>query len=53
MAPDPARIPADGAIFPTIVVILSNFFLVHQRIILYTCDDLACRITHVPKSVFG
>lgn len=38
-APDPDRIPADGAIFPTIAAILTHFFLAHQRVILYICDD--------------
>lgn len=38
-APDPARIPADRVIFPTIVVIIADFFANHQRVILYICDD--------------
>lgn len=37
-APDPARLPADGAIFPTIVAILTHFFFLHERVILF-CDD--------------
>ena len=37
--PDPLRIPADRAIFPTIVAIISDFFVLHQRVILYICDD--------------
>ena len=31
--------PADRAIFPTVVAIISDFFAVHQRVILYICDD--------------
>ena len=38
-APDPAHIPADRSIFPTIVAIISDFFAVHERVILYICDD--------------
>lgn len=38
-APNPTHIPADGAIFPTIVAIISDFFAVHERVILYICDD--------------
>ncbi len=38
-APDLLYIPADPAIFPTLVAIISNFFAVHQRVVLYICDD--------------
>lgn len=38
-APNPAHIPADRSIFPTIVAIISEFFTVHERVILYICDD--------------
>ena len=38
-APDPARSPADQVIFPTIVAIIADFFAVHERVILYICDD--------------
>ena len=38
-ASDPLRIPADQAIFPTIVAIISDFFAFHQWVILYICDD--------------
>ncbi|GAB4030286.1 DUF6169 family protein [Spirosoma gilvum] len=38
-APDLAHIPADRSILPTIVAIISNFFTVHERVILYICDD--------------
>lgn len=38
-APNLAHIPADRAIFPTIVAIIADFFIVHERVILYICDD--------------
>ena len=38
-APDPAHIPADRAILSTIVAIITHFFTVHERVILYICDD--------------
>lgn len=38
-APDPSHIPADRSIFPTIVAIISDFFTVYERVILYICDD--------------
>ena len=38
-APDPVHIPADQAIFPTIIAIIADFFTVHKRVILYICDD--------------
>ena len=38
-APDPSHIPADRSIYPTIVAIIAHFFVVHERVILYICDD--------------
>ncbi len=38
-APDPTYIPADRAILSTIVAIITDFFAVHKRVILYICDD--------------
>lgn len=38
-APNPLRIPADRFVFPTVVAIISEFFAVHERVILCTCDD--------------
>lgn len=38
-APDPTCIPADSAIFPTIVAIITDFFRTRQRVVLYICDD--------------
>ena len=38
-APDPVHIPADRSILPTIVAIISDFFTVNKRVILYICDD--------------
>lgn len=39
VAPEPIHIPADPVIFPTIVAIITDFFAVHERVILYICDD--------------
>lgn len=42
-APDPHHIPADRFIFPTVIAIIADFFAVHQRVILYICDDSDAR----------
>ncbi len=42
-APNPARIPADRSIFPTIAAIITTFFGLHNRVILYICDDADAR----------
>ncbi len=38
-APDPNHIPADRAIYSTIVATIAHFFVVHERVVLYICDD--------------
>lgn len=38
-APDLNRVPNDPAVAATIFHIISDFFTVHQRVILYICDD--------------
>ena len=38
-APNPLRIPADRFILPTVIAIVAEFFAVHERVILYICDD--------------
>lgn len=38
-APDPDRIPSDRSIQATIIKIVADFFTVHERVILYICDD--------------
>ncbi len=39
VAPDPDRIPNDPVIALTIAHIIAHFFTVHERVILYICDD--------------
>ena len=38
-APDPDKIPADRSVQATIIKIIAHFFTVHERVILYICDD--------------
>ena len=38
-APNPARIPADRSVLVTIIAIIIEFFAVHERVVLYICDD--------------
>lgn len=38
-APDPTRIPNDRAVALTVFHIISDFFSIHERVVLYICDD--------------
>lgn len=38
-APDPNRIPNDLAVALTVFHIISDFFIIHERVVLYICDD--------------
>ena len=39
VAPDLNKVPADRSIQATIIKIVADFFAVHDRVILYICDD--------------
>lgn len=39
VAPDLDRIPSDRSIQATVINIVADFFTVHERVILYICDD--------------